>query len=281
MTLSAFGVKVQLKKPAFPHAQPKIPAQTTHITSGQAIYTTSRASISPQTLGLTIRSITPTQRAALSDFIENVIVFSAYPCRIETGLDTFDNMHLIRGWDSVISGRGDRSDAVLRFREGSSSPTIGKNLIPTPRFFLDDGTLAPQWSAIGGHSTPTLDADEAPFGYAQRVLRAPGTFTLDLLTVHALPLVGTDIVVGGTYRRPPARIAVRFFPTATAGAVALSTLAAHNVTVADPTGDWETVSATVAAAQVPAGANFFTLRLVHANTNSVLDLAELTCKYML
>lgn len=281
MKISAHGVVIDLPEPSFPYVRPRNPSQSTQISSGRAIYTTTHADISPQSLDLTIRDITPEQHDALVDFILNVIEFSSYPCTVATDIDTHKNMHLMKGWETIADRRGDISNARLRFLESEQGITIGKNLLSVPRFFTDGGALSPEWSASGTRSNPILSASDAPFGYAQRVLRASRPFTLDLRIRDALPIVGTNIKIGAVYRRPPARITVRFYPTATAGASQISSLTVHNASGIDATGKWRTVSASVTEAQVPTNANFFTVQFSHPNTRSTLDLAEITAQYTL
>lgn len=282
MKFTAFGVTVEVKNPAYPYAQPQAPAQSIHITSGQAIYTTTHADIDPQTLDLTIRRITTDQNVALSDFIVHVIEFSSHPCRIETGLEVFDNMHLIGGWERIVTQRGDKSNVVLRFREGSDSLPIGKNLVPWPRLFGGQN-LRPEWSLTGRLRRPTVPSGDSPFGYSQRVLRMDGGVNIKLVPQYALPLVGTDLRITATVRysvsgRSLSGIRAEFYATNAQNARAV-----RDVALARPagnsTGDWQTLAATMREDDFPGGANFFTPKFTSPST--YVELAQLTAEYLL
>lgn len=280
MTLSAFGVSIEIPEPSFPYIRPHRPSQSRQTSGGGAIYTTKHAEISPQVLNLIVQDLTSAEQGALDDFILNVIEFSSYPCTITTEVDTHENMHLTSGWDTITDRRGDIANARLQFLESEDGVVIGKNLLEVPRFFTSAGALSPQWATTGAHTSPVLDADDSPFGYAQRIFRVAAAATISLSPVQALPLVGTDIKIGYTYRRPPAHLSVLFVATATENAVTISEITAHNEPAADPTGDWVTISGDIAESQVPVGANFFVPKFT-AGAGSVTDLAQITCEYML
>lgn len=279
MTLSAFGISIDLPNPSFPHNTPRAPEQDATETAGH-IYTVTHAPIAPQRITLNISEIEPDQAPRLADFIVYVLQFSAYPCTITTDIATYKNMHLIGGYESVVSKKGDISSARLVFREATDSIAVGKNQLSTPRFFRSDGTLSPEWSATGTTSPP-IPKNDSPFSYAHRVIRSgAAAANISLLPAHALPLVGTDLRLRCTYRRTGMRgaatLAVRFYAAATASEAVIAERTAH-------TGDasafgWMAFFGDVTQEQFPAGANFFA-PIFRMPAGSAISLAEITTEY--
>ena len=302
MTFNAFGQEIELPNPSFPYSRPRLPAQNTQTTSGQAIYTTSRADIDPREINLNIEDITPEEHTALSDFIVHVIEFSSHPCRIETDIDTFDDMHLIGGWEQVTSQKGDISTARLRFRQGIRALAIGKNQLPTPRLYSGD-MIASDWASVPNGGTVIdvqLAASVSPFSYQHYVWRTRMTAagipagsppSLALEEASALALAGTDLRITCTYRRTtgnnPLRIAAQFSEGPGNAWSLISELQAYVQPENTGTG-WQVASGVVSESDFPNNANWV-VPVVYAGKapgdmlanpqTTVHQVAEITFEY--
>ncbi len=299
MKLTAFGIEIELPNPSFPYSRPNTTAQNTHISSGQAIYTARRADIDPQEINLNIEDITAEEHAALSDFIVHVIEFSSHPCRIETDIDAFDDMHLIGGWEQVTSHKGDISTARLRFRQGIRTLAIGKNQIPAPRLY-EGGNLASEWTFGRGDGSVQgvrIAAANSPYGYSHHVWQAymsasdiragKATPWIRLGNAVALALVGTDLRITCTYRRTrgnnPLRTTAIFSAQRGSQWSRISEVQAYKQDNTD-TG-WQVASGVVSESDFPNNANWV-IPIVYAGggrlssgQNTTLQVAEITLEY--
>ena len=142
ITITAPPRTLELPAPTHPYTSHRRPSTEMVITESGVIHTLVSGA-SQLVVEMRFTSLTAAEFSDIETFIQDTLLYSAFPCTLVDPGGRHENMHYVSGLERAEIRKGDLWALSLRFEQGKMSLIpLGSNLISNPNLRVDGGKIA-------------------------------------------------------------------------------------------------------------------------------------------